>query len=120
MLVQVLCAYVGSVDVGRDVVDGDPSLRHELSDEKEAQRDLLRPRVKGAVSKRVQRCVLSHYNGTFAKSFMNPSSVSTFEQNTASFIAKSDTTSSASMVNIVVRPCSPDLKPICASHSIDK
>ena len=40
---QVLCADVGRVDVGRDVVDGDLSLRHELSDEEEAQRDVLRP-----------------------------------------------------------------------------
>ena len=33
MLVQVLCTDVGRVDVGRDVVNGGPSLRHELSDE---------------------------------------------------------------------------------------
>ena len=55
MLVQMLCADVGRVDVGRDVVDGDPSLRHELSDEEEAQHDMLRPRAEGAVSQRVQR-----------------------------------------------------------------
>ena len=36
MLVQVLCVDVGRVDVGRDVVDGDPSLRHDLSDEEKA------------------------------------------------------------------------------------
>ena len=60
MLVQVLCADVGRVDVGRDIVDGDPSLRHELSDEEEAQRDVLRPRAEGAVSRRVQRrCVVA-------------------------------------------------------------
>ena len=60
MLVQVLCADVGGVDVGRDVVDGDPSLRHELSDEEGAQRDVLRPRAEGAVSQRVQRrCVVA-------------------------------------------------------------
>ena len=60
MLVQVLCADVGRVDVGRDVVDEDPSLRHELSDEEEAQRDVLRPRAEGAVSQRVQRrCVVA-------------------------------------------------------------
>ena len=60
MLVQVLCADVGRVDVGRDVVDGDPSLRHELLDEEEAQRGILRPRAEGAVSQRVQRrCVVS-------------------------------------------------------------
>ena len=59
MLVQVLCADVGRGDVGRDVVDGDPSLRHELSEE-EAQRDVLRPRAEGAVSQRVQRrCVVA-------------------------------------------------------------
>ena len=55
MLVQVLCAVVGWVDVGRDVVHGDPSLRHELSDEEEAQRYVLRPRAEVAVSQRVQR-----------------------------------------------------------------
>ena len=56
MLVQVLCADVGRVDVGRDVVDVDPSLRHGRSDEEEAQRDVLRSRAEGAVSQRVQRC----------------------------------------------------------------
>ena len=64
--------------------------------------------------------VLSQYNGTFAKSLPNPSSVNMFEQNTASLIAKADATSSASMVDMAVRPYSPDLKPIGASHSIDK
>ena len=60
MLVQVLCADVGRVDVGRDVVDGDPSVGHELSDEEEAQRDVLRPRAEGAVSQRVhRRCVVA-------------------------------------------------------------
>ena len=60
MLVQVLCADVGRVDVGRDVVNGDPSFRHELSDEEEAQRDVFRPRAEGAVSQRVQRrCVVA-------------------------------------------------------------
>ena len=59
MLVQVLCADVGRVDVGRDVVDGGPSLRHELSDE-EAQRDVLRPRAEGAASQLMQRgCVVA-------------------------------------------------------------
>ena len=71
MLVQVLCADVGRVDVGRDVVDGDPSLRHELSDEEEAQRDVLRPRAEGAVSQRVQRrCVVAvqqHFREVFAE-----------------------------------------------------
>ena len=42
---------------------------------------------------------LSQYNGTFAKSLQNPSSVSTFRQNTASFITNSDAASSASMVD---------------------
>ena len=51
MLVQVLYANVGRVDVGRHVVDEDPSLRHELSDE-EAQGDVLRPRAEGAVFQR--------------------------------------------------------------------
>ena len=60
MLVQVLCADVARVDVGRHVVDGDPSLGHELSHEEEAQRDVLRPRAEGAVSQHVQRrCVVA-------------------------------------------------------------
>ena len=59
MIVHVLCADVCRVDVGRDVVDGDSSLRHELSGEKETQRDVLRPRAEGAASQRVQRrCVV--------------------------------------------------------------
>ena len=71
MLVQVLCADVGRVDVGRGVVDGDPSLRHELWDE-EAQCDVLRPRAEGAVSQRVQRCcvvaVQRHFREVLAES----------------------------------------------------
>ena len=60
MLVQVLCGDVGSGDVGRDIVDGNLSLRHELSGEEEPQRDVLRPRATGAVSQRVQcSCVVA-------------------------------------------------------------
>ena len=54
--------------------------------------------------------VLSQYTGICANPFPNSSYVSMFEQNTASFIARADATSSASMVDIAVRPCSPDLK----------
>ena len=71
MLVQALCADVGRVDVGRDVVDGDYSHRHELSNEEEALRDVLRPRAEGTVSQRVQRrCVVAvqrHFREVLAK-----------------------------------------------------
>ena len=74
MLVQVLCADVGRVDVGRDIVDEDPSLRHVVSDEKEAQRDVLRPRDEGAVSQRVQRrCVVAvqrHFREVLAEPYL--------------------------------------------------
>ena len=71
MLVQVLCADVSRVDVGRNEVDEDPSLRHELSDEEELQRDVLRPRAEGSVSQREQRrCVFAvqrHFRDVLAK-----------------------------------------------------
>ena len=73
MLVEVLCADVGRVDVGRDEVDGNPSLRHELSDEEEAQRDVLRPRAEGAVSQRVQRCCVVAVQRHFRKVLAEPS-----------------------------------------------
>ena len=60
MLVQAICADAGRVDVGRDVVDGNPSPRHELSDEEEAQRDVVCRRAEGAVSQHGQRrCVVA-------------------------------------------------------------
>ena len=55
MLVQVFRADVGMVVVGRDVVYPNMSFRHQLSDVKEAQSDVLRPGTEGAVS---QRCLL--------------------------------------------------------------
>ena len=42
------------MSVGR-VVDGYPSLPNEFSDIEEAQRDVLVPRIEGAVYQRVQR-----------------------------------------------------------------
>ena len=71
MRVQVLCPDVGRVDVGRDVVDGDPSLRHELLDE-EGQRDVLRPRAKGAVSQRVQHCSVVEVQRHFREVLAEP------------------------------------------------
>ena len=62
--------------------------------------------------------VLLQYAGICANSFPNPSSASIFEQNTASFIARADATSSAFMVDITSRPCSPHLKLIGAFASI--
>ena len=53
MLVQVFC--VGRIAVGRDVGYRNASFGHQLSDVKEAQSDVLRPRTEGAVSQRVQR-----------------------------------------------------------------
>ena len=62
--------------------------------------------------------VLSQYIDICANSFPNPSSVSMFEQNTASINARADATSSACMVDIAVRPCSPGLKLVGAFASI--
>ena len=118
MLVQVFRADVGRVVVGRDVVYRNASLRHQLSDVKEAQSDVLRPGTEGAVSSACSVAVLSQYSGTCANSLPNPSSVSMFEQNTASFIAKADATSSASMVDMAVRLCRFDLKLTGAFASI--
>ena len=53
--------------------------------------------------------VLSQYSGTRANSLPNPSSVSMFEQNPASYIAKADPTSSTSMVDMAVRLCRFDM-----------
>ena len=50
MLVQVFRADVGRVVVGRDVVYRNASFRHQLSDVKEAQSDVLRPGTEEAVS----------------------------------------------------------------------
>ena len=55
MRVQVFRADVGRVVVGRDVISRNVSLRHQLSDVKEAKHDVLRPGTEGAVSQRVQR-----------------------------------------------------------------
>ena len=54
MLVQVFRADVGRVVIGRYVVYRNASFRHQLSDVKEAQRDVLRPGTQGGVSLRVQ------------------------------------------------------------------
>ena len=62
--------------------------------------------------------VLSQYTGICSNSVPNPSSVSILNQNTAFFIARVDATSSVCMVDIAVRPCSPDLKLIGAIASI--
>ena len=59
-----------------------------------------------------------YYTGICANSFPNPSSFSMFEENTVSFIPWADTTSSSFMVDIAVRPYSPDLKLIGAFASI--
>ena len=55
MVVQVFRADVGRAVVGREVVYRNVSFRHQLSDVKEAQSDMLRPGTEGAVSQRVQR-----------------------------------------------------------------
>ena len=62
--------------------------------------------------------VSSQYSGTCANSLPNPSSVSIFAQNTASFNLKADATSSASMVDMAVRLCSFALKLTGAFASI--
>ena len=65
--------------------------------------------------------VLSQNNGTSAKALPNPSSVRMFQQGHCFLhLAKADATSSTSMVDMAVRLCSADLKPIGASHNIDK
>ena len=112
--VEVLCTDVGEVVFCRDVMDGDPPLCYQFSDEEE-QYDVLGPR---RFPNACRVAVLLQYGGKCANSFPNPSSVSIFEQNTASFIARADATSSAFMVDITFRPCSPDLKLIGAFASI--
>ena len=72
MLVQVLCADVGRVDVGRDVVDVDPSLRHERPDEEGAQSDVLRPPADSAVFQRVQHCCIVAVQRHFRKVLAEP------------------------------------------------
>ena len=55
MRAQVFRADVGMVVVGRDEISRNLSLRHQLSDVKQAKNDVLRPGTEGAVSQRVQR-----------------------------------------------------------------
>ena len=55
ILAQVFRADVGRIVVGRDVVYRNASFRHQLSDVKEAQSDVLRPGTEGAVFQRLQR-----------------------------------------------------------------
>ena len=60
MLVQVLCADVGRVNVGRDLVDEYPFLRLKFSFDEKAQREVLRPRAEEEVSQGVQRrCIVT-------------------------------------------------------------
>ena len=82
MLVQVFRADVGRVVVGRYVVYRNASFRHQLSDVKEAQSNVLRPGTEGAVSSACIVAVFPQYRGTCANSLPNPGSVSMFEQNT--------------------------------------
>ena len=58
--------------------------------------------------------MLSRYNGTLSKRVSNPSSFIMLEQNTASSIVSAAATSSASIVDCAVSPCSPTLKLIGA------
>ena len=83
-------------------MDGDPFLRHELSDKKNRSAMRFVLELKQRFPSTCSVAVLLQYNGTFATSLPNPRSVSMFEQNTASFIAKTDATSSASMVDMAV------------------
>ena len=52
-----------------------PSLRHELSDEEETQRDVPRPRAEGVVSQRVQRrsvvAVQRHFREVLAEPLLS-------------------------------------------------
>ena len=50
------------------------------------------------------------YSGTLSKRVLNPSSFIMLKKHTASFIASAAATSSASIVNYAVSPCSPTLK----------
>ena len=54
--------------------------------------------------------MLSIYSVALSKRVPNPSSFIMLEQNSASFIAGAAATSSASIVNYAVNPCSPTLK----------
>ena len=62
--------------------------------------------------------VLSMYNGTLPKPSSKPSFYIISEQNTASFIVRAAVTSSASIVDCAIVPCSPTLKLIEALASI--
>ena len=62
--------------------------------------------------------VSSQYSGTCANSLPNPSSVSMFEQDPASYIEKADPTISTSMIDMAVRRCRFDLKLTGAFASI--
>ena len=62
--------------------------------------------LKGRFPSACSVAVWSQYSGTCANYLPNPSTVSIFKQNTASFIPKAGATSSASMVDIAVRFCS--------------
>ena len=63
---------------------------------------MFRPRAEGPVSQCMQGRRVVAVKRYLGKSFPNPSSVSMFEQNTASFIASADATSSASMVDMAL------------------
>ena len=67
MLVQVFRADVGMVAVGRDVVYRNASFRHQLSNVKEAQSDVIRPGTEGAVSQRVQQSPCCRSTATLAQ-----------------------------------------------------
>ena len=118
MLAKVLGAQIHQLILGLDVVDADLALLHHFLHEKITQRDVHCVRTVGAVAGDLQRRPVSIYSGTLPKLSSKSSSNIMLEDNTTSFIVRDAATSSASIVNCAVSPCSPTLKLIGALASI--
>ena len=107
MFDKVLGAQFRQLTLARDDVDyADFALRQFLHEKIIPPCDMLCARNVGMVAN-----VLSIYNGTLPKLLSKPSSNIMLEQNIASsFIARAAPTSSASIEDCAVSPCSPTLK----------
>ena len=112
---KVLGAQIRQLTLARDNVDdADLVLRQFLQEKIIPSCDMLCARNVGTVAD-----VLSIYNGTLPNLLSRPTSNIMLEKNIASsFIARAAPTSSASIEDCAVSPCSPALKLIGALANI--
>ena len=103
LLVHMLHSDVSKLTLCRYVMCSNFALLHPLTDVKETLSNVLCTRSKCTVADYVQCHRVSMCSGTCSNSLPNPSSVSMYEQITASFMARAEATSSASIVDNVVR-----------------